>query len=315
MFDKKSFDQRVQCANSVLEPHKYLLEHTVPISYAGNGTVVQCKELLDCFLRMSLVWVRSDETFSLLLPHDRSGLYKAAVRLALYSLKCRFLTKQKMSAQSRLLWRHYSLELMPCAFEALTIILSSVVGQLFSDCQRTCENAKDWMSSTQTKNSKTTRTNNKQHTTRNKEDIQWTKRQSNLVRNRDGHFLATLSALKLLQLEGKTDCPISVEAYDPRQGECGFTNLCGPLSAAEPAFTFNLGRRCNSFSRAIKASAYHPCARVMLFVTGNWNWNMHLSMCNFAPIHTSTQATIPACKWDMNLMKNLNYPTLDCKSF
>ena len=31
-----------------------------------------------------------------------------------------------------------------------------------------------------------------------------------LVRNRDGHFLATLSALKLLQLEGKTDCPISV---------------------------------------------------------------------------------------------------------
>ena len=30
-----------------------------------------------------------------------------------------------------------------------------------------------------------------------------------LVHNRDGHFLATLSALLLSLLEGKTDCPIS----------------------------------------------------------------------------------------------------------
>ena len=29
------------------------------------------------------------------------------------------------------------------------------------------------------------------------------------VHNRDGHFLATLSALLLSLLEGKTDCPIS----------------------------------------------------------------------------------------------------------
>ena len=29
-----------------------------------------------------------------------------------------------------------------------------------------------------------------------------------LVHNRDGHFLATLSALLLSLLEGKTDCPI-----------------------------------------------------------------------------------------------------------
>ena len=41
----------------------------------------------------------------------------------------------------------------------------------------------------------------------------------------------------------------------------------------------------------------------------------HLSMCNYTPIHTSTQATIPACIWDMSLMRNLDYPTLDCKSF
>ena len=30
-----------------------------------------------------------------------------------------------------------------------------------------------------------------------------------LVHNRDGHFLATLSALLLSLLESKTDCPIS----------------------------------------------------------------------------------------------------------
>ena len=38
-------------------------------------------------------------------------------------------------------------------------------------------------------------------------------------------------------------------------------------------------------------------------------------MCNYTTIHTSTQTTIPACIWDMSLMGNFNYPTLDCKPF
>jgi len=36
---------------------------------------------------------------------------------------------------------------MPRALEALTVIKTSVVGQLYSSCERTGENAKDWMSS------------------------------------------------------------------------------------------------------------------------------------------------------------------------
>ena len=58
---------------------------------------------------------------------------------------------------------HFFLELMPCALEALTVIQTSVVGQLFSSCQRTGENAKDWMSSTKTK--KQQNNPNKQQTT------------------------------------------------------------------------------------------------------------------------------------------------------
>ena len=65
-----------------------------------------------------------------------------------------------------------------------------------------------------------------------------------LVHNRDGHFLATLSALLLSILEGKTDCSISgvfgagnycradhcrsfPENHDPYQRECSLPSLCG----------------------------------------------------------------------------------------
>ena len=81
--------------------------------------------------------VRSDETFSPLPPHDRSGLHKAAVRL-------------------------------------MCLVLSEVPLPDKTEDERLVKVAL-----------------------------------TPLVRNRDGHFLATLSALKLLLLEGKTDCPIS----------------------------------------------------------------------------------------------------------
>ena len=76
--------------------------------------------------------VRSDETFSPLPPHDRSGLHKAAVRL-------------------------------------MCLVLSEVPLPDETEDERLVKVAL-----------------------------------TPLVRNRDGHFLATLSALKLLLLEGKT---------------------------------------------------------------------------------------------------------------
>jgi len=51
---------------------------------------------------------------------------------------------------------------MPCALEALTVIKTSVVG-LFPSCERTGENAKDWMSST--RKAKQTKTNKQQTNT------------------------------------------------------------------------------------------------------------------------------------------------------
>ena len=70
--------------------------------------------------------VRSDETFSLLLPHDRS---------------CAVLSEVPFPDETEdervvkvALTPFFFLELMPCALEALTVILSSVVGQLFSGC-------------------------------------------------------------------------------------------------------------------------------------------------------------------------------------
>jgi len=65
---------------------------------------------------------------------------------------------------------------MLCALEALTVIKTSVVGQLFSSCERTGEIAKDWMSSNwkqtnkQTNKNKTQQTTNQPH--KGDEDIQ-----------------------------------------------------------------------------------------------------------------------------------------------
>jgi len=47
---------------------------------------------------------------------------------------------------------------MPCALKALTVIKTSAVGQLFSSCERTGENAKDWMSSSMKTNQTNTQT-------------------------------------------------------------------------------------------------------------------------------------------------------------
>ena len=66
---------------------------------------------------------------------------------------------------------------MPCTLEVLTIIKTSVVGQLFSDCRRTGEMQNNWMSSTnENKQQKPKQPKpNKQPPPRKEEGIQWTK--------------------------------------------------------------------------------------------------------------------------------------------
>ena len=74
-----------------------------------------------------------------------------------------------------------------------------------------------------------------------------------LVRNRDGHFLATLSAFILSLLEGKTDCPIS-GVFGAGKTRAAAATIAG-LITVDPSLKIMILTQENVASQAISSGS------------------------------------------------------------
>jgi len=144
---------------------------------------------------------------------------------------------------------------MPCALEALTVIKTSVVCQLFSSCKRTGENAKDWMSSTM----KTNQTNPQTKQTTKTHRSEKKKASSELSETINYAFRTnrTLRALssssrrhgKIPQVDRCPTLPIVMKdfpAYIPAVEKMRYIHVLVDAAAQDRSSSHKSGQNCHS---------------------------------------------------------------------